>query len=557
MASRNTKRIIRGIVLHTILISGSVLFSLPFLWLFSTSFKSPDEMYPPKWIPQIPDGVVASPYIAIRPNRRVQRPTSTSVEDWQRSRPAVMSALKESLMARSEELPDLYRPYLDAPELSEAVFYRLIGRAPDDLFEKTPDFVAAWFVERVDDTTILDSFESVYRRLAVADVTIHGWDGLDVERPTQGHAYPWQTASPNARLVRRDEGLYRPAIEVQYSFREERDFALSIEVPTQMDADSLKKVTVSIHGDRSWHEVDAAIELDGRRWESTRSAFIGSDTWQDITWQVPSAEDDALRIRNWEPLALSDVPADVAPGMMRVDLRFRYAPRVTATVNKFSNPYRQVFSMVPLWTYVYNSVLLVALNITGQVLGSSLVAFAFARLRWPGRDFCFVMVLATLMIPPQVTMIPVFLIFRQVGWYNTLQPLWVPSFAGAAFFIFLLRQFMRGIPADLEDSAKIDGCGYAGIYARIILPLVRPALATIGIFTFMNVWNDFMGPLIYLSDQELYPLSLGLFALQTFQASNFALMMAASVLMTLPVIALFFLAQRQFIQGIALTGMKG
>ena len=213
--------------------------------------------------------------------------------------------------------------------------------------------------------------------------------------------------------------------------------------------------------------------------------------------------------------------------------------------------------MVPLWTYVYNSVFLVALNIAGQVIGSSLVAFAFARLRWPGRDFCFVMVLATLMIPPQVTMIPVFLIFRQVGWYNTLQPLWVPSFAGAAFFIFLLRQFMRGIPADLEDSAKIDGCGYAGIYMRIILPLVRPALATIGIFTFMNVWNDFMGPLIYLSDQELYPLSLGLFALQTFQASNFALMMAASVLMTLPVIALFFLAQRQFIQGIALTGMKG
>jgi multiple sugar transport system permease protein len=116
---------------------------------------------------------------------------------------------------------------------------------------------------------------------------------------------------------------------------------------------------------------------------------------------------------------------------------------------------------------------------------------------------------------------------------------------------------MKSIPADLEDSAKIDGCGYLGIYARIILPLIKPALAAIGIFTFMNVWNDFMGPLIYLNDQRLYPLSLGLFALQVFQASNYGLMMAASVLMTLPVIFLFFAAQRHFIQGVTLTGIKG
>jgi ABC-type glycerol-3-phosphate transport system permease component len=213
--------------------------------------------------------------------------------------------------------------------------------------------------------------------------------------------------------------------------------------------------------------------------------------------------------------------------------------------------------MVPLGAYVKNSLFLVVLNIFGQLLGSSLVAFSFARLRWPARDFCFMLVLATLMIPPQVTMIPVFLIFKNLGWYNTLKPLWVVSFAGSAFYIFLLRQFMRSIPTDLEDSAKIDGCGYLGIYWRIIVPLVKPALAAIAIFTFMGVWNDFMGPLIYLNDQRLYPLSLGLFALQVFQGLNYGLMMAAAVLMTLPVILLFFAAQRQFIQGVTLTGLKG
>ena len=133
----------------------------------------------------------------------------------------------------------------------------------------------------------------------------------------------------------------------------------------------------------------------------------------------------------------------------------------------------------------------------------------------------------------------------------------MPSFAGSAFFIFLLRQFMRGIPTDLEDSAKIDGCGYLGIYRHVVLPLIKPALATIAIFTFMGVWNDFMGPLIFVTSQELYPLSLGLFALHAVMMGQHQMMMAAAVLMTIPVIVLFFLAQRQFIQGITLTGLKG
>jgi multiple sugar transport system permease protein len=162
-----------------------------------------------------------------------------------------------------------------------------------------------------------------------------------------------------------------------------------------------------------------------------------------------------------------------------------------------------------------------------------------------------------MMLPGQVTMIPVFLIFKALGWFNTLRPLWVPSFLGSAFFIFLLRQFMKTIPKDLEDAAKIDGCGFFGIYWRIILPLIKPALAAIAIFTFMGSWNDFMGPLIYVNDQRIYPLSLGLFMFQTMWGAEHGMLMAASTLMTLPVVVMFFFAQRYFIQGVTLTGMKG
>ena len=165
--------------------------------------------------------------------------------------------------------------------------------------------------------------------------------------------------------------------------------------------------------------------------------------------------------------------------------------------------------------------------------------------------------MATMMIPPQVTMIPYFLIIKHLGWYNTLNPLWVVSFFGNAFSIFLLRQFMKGIPRDLEDAARIDGCNFMQVYWHVIMPLIKPTLACIAIFTFMGVWNDFMGPLIYLADQPLYPLSLGLYALNVQEGGNYGMMMAGSFLMTLPVIIIFFFAQKYFIQGVTLTGMKG
>ena len=199
----------------------------------------------------------------------------------------------------------------------------------------------------------------------------------------------------------------------------------------------------------------------------------------------------------------------------------------------------------------------------GTLFSCSLVAYSFARLQWPGRNFCFALMLATMMIPGQVTMIPYFLIVRALGWYNTLYPLWIGNFFAAAFNVFLLRQFLRGVPRDLEDAAKIDGCGFWRIYWHIMLPLVRPTLAVIGIFTFMAAWNDFMGPLIYLSDERLYPLSLGLYALNVSThgvssgAGSFGVVMAGSLLMTLPVIVTFFFAQRYFLKGVALTGMKG
>ncbi len=207
--------------------------------------------------------------------------------------------------------------------------------------------------------------------------------------------------------------------------------------------------------------------------------------------------------------------------------------------------------------YLWNTIYITALSILGTVFSSSLVAYSFARLRWPGRDQLFVVLLGTMMLPGAVTMIPVFLVFRALGWVDTLKPLWVPAFFGGAFSVFLLRQFFMTIPTDLEDAAKIDGCSLFGIYWRIMLPLIKPALAALTIMTFMGSWNNFMGPLIYINSPEKMTLAYGLQLFQGAHSAEYGLLMAASTLVMLPVLLVFFFTQRYFIQGITLTGIKG
>ncbi len=207
--------------------------------------------------------------------------------------------------------------------------------------------------------------------------------------------------------------------------------------------------------------------------------------------------------------------------------------------------------------FLKNTVLITFFSILGTLLSSSMVAFGFARLRWPGRDKVFVVLLATMMLPAAVTMMPVFLIFREMGWIDTLYPLWVPSFFASAFNVFLLRQFFLSIPTELEEAARIDGCSYYTIFWKIMLPQIKPALAALTIMSFMGAWNDFRGPLIYISSPSKETLA---YALQLFQSAHGGepgMMMAASVMVMLPVLILFFFTQRYFIEGITLTGIKG
>jgi ABC-type glycerol-3-phosphate transport system permease component len=552
------------LVAHGALMAGCVLFSFPFVWLVSSSFKYNEELfvYPPKWVPSIPPGVVQSPYITATSLPPLARPDTIDAARWQ----ALWPKLQEMLWNQSSELlpPAAALLSQDAPTypvLTQGIFTLASRAIPRYIWPENDLVIINALAARLDSALMRDVWESVFRSVALRPLTVKDITHNDYVLGDATLLQNWRSQTPNLQLsipgTLTDDT--RP-LYLRYQFSHTNPVTLTAEFPLPVTPERFLGFTLPMRQDRSWHRWRVSLEIDGRRYVNPDPLYLGQHRWQEIGFKLQHRHArDERDLGIWPLVAATDqTDAYAEPGKFHLTLSIERASRLQALWRKYANNYRSAYIATEhRWNYIFNSVYLTILSIIGQVLSCSLVAYAFSRLRWPGRDLLFGVLLATMMLPPQVTMIPVFMVFRALGWYNTLKALWVPSFFGSAFFIFMLRQFMKGIPNDLEDAAKIDGCSIFGIYWRIILPLVKPALAAVCIFTFMGVWNDFMGPLIYINDQRLYPLALGLFDFRAEHGSEFGMLMAASTLMALPVVAIFFAAQRYFIQGVTLTGMKG
>lgn len=299
--------------------------------------------------------------------------------------------------------------------------------------------------------------------------------------------------------------------------------------------------------------------IDGRKMEVTRDAEVSPGRWRVTEFSpqtvrthelasaiVPASEIEAKIRPVWSnyPKALETM------GGKNYDVGEDEVPEQNFAHNEDAD--------VSFGTFLGNTLVVCLLSVVGTVLSNALVAYSFARLKWPGRDWFFAATLATMMIPGPVLMVPLYGIFRSLGWIGTLQPLWVPSFFAGAFNIFLMRQFFLTIPEELTDAARIDGCSEWMIFWRIVLPLSKPVLAVVALFTFLGGWNDFMGPLLYLTRKHTFTLAL---ALQSYSSRHNGVqwnyLMAASAVVILPIIVLFFLTQKTFIRGIVTTGIKG
>ena len=245
-----------------------------------------------------------------------------------------------------------------------------------------------------------------------------------------------------------------------------------------------------------------------------------------------------------------------------IEVRMRYAEPILIVKPRWQNfpdamsKAAGVRTGVSFITYIKNSLTIAFFSILGTLISCTTAAYGFARMHWPGRDKVFLVVMGTMMLPFQVTMIPMYVVFSKIGWTNTFLPLIVPTFFGNAFMIFLLRQFFLTIPEEMCDAARVDGASEWQIFTRIVLPLSKPVLASVVVFTFLWVWNDFIGPMLYLTDPKLFTLAIGLQDYQGRHNVAWNQLMSASIIFTLPIIIAFFFAQRTFIQGVKMTGLK-
>ncbi len=549
-------------ILYTVLVTGALIFSFPFVWMIANSFKTTSEMggldaplWPGKPIPR-----AVTPYIDSRTFNEPTRFFGINETDWQTIQPQLEQAFAERIKDWQPHTPagDISRDVIELDqeryqtEMTEALFAFVSEHLSDDARAKGPDAVVGEAKQLVDDAMLTRAFDRIYRRVNLGDVRLRT---QDYQTHITSGSY-WTTDSDITSLIPRanEQKKYQQAVihftdtqpDVKFQLIPQTDFK-----PADID-----RVMVGFRGDDTWARLQFEVIRDGRRYATTEVINFQDARWLELQFRWPDPNEDTIQRRPYFTL-YDQGPAPANSEPFAVSMTITRNTATGAWFDKIMHQYRTVFREIPFSRYIMTSLSLSILSIVLMIFSCTLSAYAFARLNWPGRDLCFVIMLATMMIPPQVTMIPSFLIIKNIGWYDTLLPLWAPAAFGAPFFIFLLRQFLKTIPRDLEDAARIDGCGFIRVYWHVMFPLVTPTVAIIAVYTFIAAWNNFMGPLIYVNDERLFPLALGLFKFNLRAGPEIGLVMAASFVMTLPVIILFFFVQRYFIQGVTLTGMKG
>ncbi len=546
-------------VLYAVLVTGAVLFSFPFIWMVATSFKTNREMSSVDaglW-PSAPRPQASSPYIDLNAFKEPRRFSGVEEAVWHEARPRLdglfarrVAAWRPSDAATEGDAQD--RDTLNS-EMVQGLF-TLIGETLSDTSRAAGADAIVQEADRLVDAVMLGRvYDRAYQQISLGEVRVRG---RDYSTHVLSHGDGWAMVRGEGGVVeQRGPGEVSTRLDVRFTGSEPA-CVVGLEPQVGIDPAQIDRVFVSCRGDGSWARVAFEVIRSGRTYRTSEVINFSDSRWREVQlrWRDRAADPMQRRAYYWLDPA-GPAPADSPPFAVRVTVTRN--SQTGAWIDKVLHQYRAVFRELPFGRYITTSLSLSILSIILMVFSCTLSAYAFARLNWPGRDLCFVIMLATMMIPPQVTMIPSFLIFKSVGWYDTLLPLWVPALFGTPFFIFLLRQFLMTIPRDLEDAARIDGCGFLRIYWHVMVPLVTPTIAIIAVYTFIATWNNFMGPLIYVNDERLFPIALGLFKFNLRAGGDVGLMMAAAFIMTLPIIALFFFVQRYFIQGVTLTGMKG
>ena len=561
-------KIFRGVG-YLLLVGAAFCTMIPLLWLLTSSFKTANEIFavPIQWFPNLPPRVASSPYIVEDAYPKIEKPMAVDEAVWKTLQPQltqVIWAEAQSHIAANGKFSNYVSSEELQMEIIEGLWQQLVAGLPDEVWNGTTDSVTAAVRDTIIPETVDTIWGSVYREVAVGTLRI---EDLDFNR-TPIEIVNWE-AETGTRIRTSDD--LQTAASLSYNFQDSDTTRMTATISSPIPIERIRRITLPVRGDASYHRLSLTVSVpqsgmnagstnNGITYQPTRSFVLGSALWTDSVWRVHGIpgelESSQITMQRVETNLAAQSAVEVGAGsQLFLQLSIHQPAYLSIVWDKLTSNYRNLWKTVPYNRYFVNSVFIATASTLLTLFFCSLGGYAFAKYKFRGQKILFGILLASMMVPFQVLLVPLFGLMYDIGWLNSYKAIVIP-FSVGAFGVFLMRQFIVTIPSELLDAARIDGCSEFGIYYRIVLPIIKPALGALTIYSFLGSWNGYLWPLIILRDEAKYTLPIGLANLVGIYRQDYGMLMAGTLLSLMPIVILFLAMQREFVQGITLGGVK-
>ena len=551
-------KIFRGVG-YLLLVGAAFCTMIPLLWLLTSSFKTASEIFavPIQWFPSFPPRVASSPYIVENAYPKIEKPMAVDEAVWETLQPELTQAIWEETqthIAANGKLSNYVPSEELQTEITEGLWQQLVASLPDEVWNGTTASIVTAVQEAIIPEAVDTIWSSVYREVAVGTLQI---EDLDFNR-TPIEVMDWE-AKAGTRIRPSDDT--QTAASLSYDFQDNNTTYMTATVASPIPIDRIRRVTLPVRGDASYHRLSLAVSVgNGTTYQPTRPFVLESALWKDAVWRlhgIPGElESSHITMQQVETNRTVQSTMEVdADNQLFLQLSLHQPAYLSIVWDKFTSNYRNLWKTVPYNRYFVNSVFIATASTLLTLFFCSLGGYAFAKYQFRGQKILFGILLASMMVPFQVLLVPLFGLMYDIGWLNSYKAIIIP-FSVGAFGVFLMRQFIVTIPSELLDAARIDGCSEFGIYYRIVLPIIKPALGALTIYSFLGSWNGYLWPLIILRDEVKYTLPIGLANLVGIYRQDYGMLMAGTLLSLMPIVILFLAMQREFVQGITLGSVK-
>ena len=561
-------KIFRGVG-YLLLVGAAFCTMIPMLWLLTSSFKTANEIFavPIQWLPNLPPRVASSPYIVEDAYPKIEKPMAVDEAGWKTLQPQltqIIWAEAQTHIAANGKFSNYVSSEELQTEIIEGLWQQLVAGLPDEVWNGTTDSVTAAVRDTIIPEAVDTIWGSVYREIAVGTLQI---EDLDFNR-TPIEVVNWE-AETGTRIRTSDD--LQTAASLSYNFQDSDTTRMTAAISSPIPIERIRRITLPVRGDASYHRLSLTVFVpqsgtnagstnNGITYQPTRSFVLGSALWTDSVWRVHGIpgelESSQITMQRVETNLAAQSAVEVGAGsQLFLQLSIHQPAYLSIVWDKFTSNYRNLWKTVPYNRYFVNSVFIATASTLLTLFFCSLGGYAFAKYRFRGQKILFGILLASMMVPFQVLLVPLFGLMYDIGWLNSYKAIVIP-FSVGAFGVFLMRQFIVTIPSELLDAARIDGCSEFGIYYRVVLPIIKPALGALTIYSFLGSWNGYLWPLIILRDEVKYTLPIGLANLVGIYRQDYGMLMAGTLLSLMPIVILFLAMQREFVQGITLGGVK-